>query len=192
MADLMIDRARSVLAVIDVQDGFLDKLEPAERAPLVARIAWLMRVARALELPVIAMGEDLPANGPPVAPVLAELPPGTPVHDKRVFGLAGEAGILSALQATGRDQAVLVGLETDVCVAQSALGLAGLGWTVAVAADGCGAPGPAHAAGLARLSAAGVIVGTVKSLYYEWVRDLDTHAAVKAAVGGELPEELSL
>lgn len=187
----LLDRSRAVLVVIDAQAVFLDKLAPGDRAPLTGRIAWLMRLARLLDIPVIAMAEDLAENGPPVAEVLAELPDGAPVHDKRVFGLAGQADILAALRATGRDEAVLTGLETDVCVAQSALGLLSEGLRVAVAQDATGAPAPDHAAGLARMAAAGVQMMTAKSVYYDWLRDLDTLAKVKPALGPP-PEGLGL
>lgn len=188
----LLNRARAVLVVIDVQAVFLEKLALADRAPLVARIAWLMRVARALDIPILAMGEDLAANGQPVAEVLAELPPGTPEHDKRVFGLAGQPDILAALRATGRDQPVLVGLETDVCVAQSALGLLAEGFAVTVVSDATGSPGPCHAAGLARIAAAGAAVLPLKSVYYEWLRDLATLAAIKPKIGRDLPPGLTL
>ncbi|MBI1219545.1 MAG: isochorismatase family protein [Rhodobacteraceae bacterium] len=188
----LLDRSRAVLAVIDVQPAFVDKLALADRAPLVARIAWLMRVARAMDIPMLAMGEDLAGNGPPVAEVLAELPPGCPVHDKRVFGLAGQPDILAALRATGRDQPVLVGLETDVCVAQSALGLLAEGFGVTVVSDATGAPGACRAAGLARIAAAGASVLTVKSVYYDWLRDLETLAAIKPRIGAALPPGLTL
>lgn len=181
----LLDRRRCLLAVIDVQTAFLRKLPEAARDPLVARIAWLIRAARMLEVPVIAMGEDLAENGPPVAEVSDALPPGTAIHDKHVFGLAGQPDILAALTATGREQAVLVGLETDVCVSQSALGLLEAGWQVAVASDACGSPD--HAAGLARMSGAGVAVSTVKGVYYEWARDLAIHGRAMAALGRDAP-----
>lgn len=181
----LLDRTRCLLAVIDVQAVFLEKLPEAVRAPLVARIVWLIRAARALDIPVVAMGEDLAGNGPPLAEVIAALPPGAPLHDKHVFGLAGQPGILAALTRTGRDQAVLAGLETDVCVAQSALGLVAKGWQVAVAADACGSPD--HQAGLARMAGAGVAVSTVKGVYYEWVRDLATHGRAMSALGRDAP-----
>jgi nicotinamidase-related amidase len=47
----LIERERSCLIVVDVQQYFLDKLPPHERGPLVQRMAWLMRVARALDIP---------------------------------------------------------------------------------------------------------------------------------------------
>jgi nicotinamidase-related amidase len=192
MADLLLDRTQSFLAVIDVQELFLDKLEPEARAPLVGRIAWLIRVATALDIPVIAMGEDIGRNGAPVAEVLAALPAGTPVHDKTVFGLFGQRDLRAAVAATGRSQAIITGLETDVCVAQSALGLLGAGFRVAAVTDATGSPGTAHQAGLARMRAAGATLTTAKGLYYEWLRDLETSARIKPLVSLHQPDDLVL
>jgi len=189
---MLFDRRRSCLVVIDVQQYFLSKLPLAERAPLVARIAWLMRVARGLEIPIIATAEDIARDGPLVPELAAHLPEGQSVFDKQVFGLYGQEDIRAAVAAVGRDAFVLVGLETDVCIAHSALGLAAAGYRVAVLEDGCGSPPPHHAAGLVRLRDAGVTVTTIKGMYYEWVRDLATLAQVKAAVGAELPAGLTL
>jgi len=183
--DELLDRERCLLAVIDVQEAFLDRLPEAERDALAARIAWLIRVARALGIPVFAVAEELDANGPPVAAVRAALPEDTTIYDKRVFGMTGQEDIRTALTKSGCDQAVLIGLETDVCVAQSALGLVELGWRVTVPADGCGSPG--HDAGLARMAGAGVTISTLKGIYYEWVRDLATHDQVMRAIGRDGP-----
>jgi nicotinamidase-related amidase len=192
MAGLLFDREDSFLAVIDVQKLFLDKLPREARAPLVGRIAWLMRVAAALDIPIIAMGEDVARNGAPVPEVLAALPPGRAVFDKQVFGLFSQADIRAATTAIGRRQAVLVGLETDVCVAHSALGLLDGGFRVAAVTDATGSPGGAHPAGLERMQAAGVILLTAKALYYEWLRDLATLARVKPLVSPYQPADLVL
>lgn len=188
----LFDRARCCLAVIDVQQHFLDKLPLDWRRPLTERIAWLVRVATALGIPVVVMAEDLPRVGPPVEAVRAALPAGTPVHDKRVFGLAGQAEILAAVRATGRPEAVLVGLETDVCVAHSAIGLLQAGLRVAVVEDATGSPPPHHAAGLARIAAAGALVTSGKGIFYEWVRDLATLAALPAELRRDLPPGITL
>jgi nicotinamidase-related amidase len=159
---------------------------------LVARIAWLMRVARALMIPIIATAEDIAEDGP-LMPELAELlPAGQAVFDKLVFGLHDQADIRAAVTASGRAEFVLVGLETDVCVAHSALGLAGAGHRVAVLEDGCGSPPPHHEAGLRRLRDAGIMVTTIKGMHYEWVRDLATLAKLKSAIGTERPADLTL
>lgn len=188
----LIERERSCLVVIDVQRYFLDKLPLDRRAPLVERMAWLMRVARLLEVPILATAEDLERTGP-LVPELAGLLPAEapPVFDKQVFGLWGQEEIRAAVEATGRDCFVLAGLETDVCVAQSALGLRAAGYRVAVVEDACGSPPPNHEYGLRRLRDAGVIVTSVKAMFYEWTRDLRATRRVQDALDLPCPSGLT-
>ncbi|MEZ5773508.1 MAG: isochorismatase family protein [Hyphomicrobiaceae bacterium] len=188
----LVDRDRSVLAVIDVQSYFLGKLPLDTREPLVARMAWLMRVARELSIPILATAEDVANDGPLVAELSSLLPDGAVVHDKMVFGLCGQPPILEELLGHGRDTVVLVGLETDVCIAQSALGLAERGLRPVVIEDATGSPPPNHDAGLRRLREAGITVTTVKGIFYEWVRDLATYHRVKAALNVPLPPGMTI
>jgi len=90
-----------------------------------------------------------------------------------VGGLAEDHEIISAVKAMGRKTAVLVGLETDVCIAHSAIGLIQRGYQVAVVADATASSDTGHAIGLERMRRAGVLVLSVKSLYYEWTRTVD-------------------
>ncbi|MCB1378291.1 MAG: isochorismatase family protein [Alphaproteobacteria bacterium] len=189
---MLFDRTTSCLIVIDVQQYFLDKLPQPWRRPLVARIAWLMRVAQALDIPIIATAEDVTNDGPLVADLVKELPQGTHVHDKLVFGLAGTPAILDDVHRTGRKECVLVGLETDVCIAQSALGLMAEGYRVAVISDATASPPPHHEAGIRRIAAAGGIITTCKGIHYEWVRDLATLARLRKTIGEDLPAGLTL
>jgi nicotinamidase-related amidase len=101
------------------------------------------------------------------------LPPGTQVHNKMSFGLAADPAILAAAERTGRNTAALVGLETDVCIAQSAIGLIQNGYRVAAVADATGSPGSGHAFGLERMRDAGALVLGLKGLYYEWLRTVE-------------------
>jgi len=183
----VIARDDCALLVIDVQDYFLNKLPEAERGPLVARIGWLMRVARELAIPILATAEDIANDGPLVPELTALLPGDQPVFDKRVFGLHGQADIAAAARGLGRGSFVLVGLETDVCVAHSTLGLLHAGHRVAVIEDACGSPAPNHEAGLRRLRDAGVMVTNTKGIFYEWVRDLAVHGKVLDAIGRTPP-----
>lgn len=192
MPHRLIDRHDSCLIVIDVQSHFLDKLPLDWRRPLVARIAWLVRVAKALGIPVIATAEDIAHDGPLVPELISELPSGTSVHDKMVFGLAGQGAILDDIKRAGRGTCVLIGLETDVCIAHSAIGLMQEGYQVAVIEDATASPPPHHAAGLRRIAAAGSLITTCKGIHYEWVRDLTTLATLKQKIGSDLPEGLTL
>jgi nicotinamidase-related amidase len=184
---LLIDVEDSVLVLVDVQEIFLAKLPEAESELLLDRICWLVGVARWAGVPRVVMAEDITGNGS-VHPAIAEaLEPGTPIHDKMHFGLAAEAEILAAVGESGRNTAVLVGLETDVCVSQSALGLFERGFRVAVVADAVGSPGPDHAYGLQRMRAAGIVVTGLKGLYYEWMRSVARSERFQAECRESLP-----
>lgn len=188
----LLDRQQSCLVVIDVQQHFLDKLPLDQRGPLVERIAWLMRVARVLDIPTIATAEDIANGGPLVPALVAGLPAHAQVFDKKIFGLHDQKDIRAAVDGTGKRDFVLVGLETDVCIAHSAIGLAGAGYRVAVVDDATASPPPHHEHGLRRMEAAGIMRTSVKSVYYEWVRDLATDARVRSQMNGPLPAGLTL
>ncbi|MCI0583066.1 MAG: isochorismatase family protein [Chloroflexi bacterium] len=167
----LLVRSDSLLIVVDVQPRFVAAHPEAVGA--VARAAWLTGVAAALEVPVLVTEEDPDRNGPTDEAVLGRAPAGTRPFEKHVFGLAGQADILGAVEATGRRTAILVGTETDVCVAQSALGLLARGYRVAVVTDATFSPGEMHELGLHRMREAGVVEIHAKGVYYEWVRTLD-------------------
>lgn len=192
MATGLFDRNSSCLIVIDVQQYFLDKLPLDWRGPLVQRIAWLMRVAKALDIPIIATAEDIASDGPLVPDLARELPDDAAVHDKMVFGLAGQAAIFDAVKATARRDVILVGLETDVCIAHSAIGLLDAGFRVAVIGDATASPPPHHDEGIRRIVAAGGIITTCKGIHYEWARDLATLATLRQKIGTDLPPGLTL
>ena len=186
----LIDANRTALVVIDAQQNFLDKLPLSQRDSLVERIGFLMRAAVALEMPILATAEDYADGGenPPMHPTLRSLmPAGAHVWNKLVWNLYGQPDIRAAVDelasSDSRDTFVLVGLETDVCVAQSALGLQAGGFRVAVIEDAVATPPPHHAAGIARLRDAGVTITDAKGLYYELVRDIPTTQKVRSAVG---------
>lgn len=190
--DHLFDRERSCLVVIDVQQYFLDKLPANQRQPLVARIVWLMQVARKLDIPIVATAEDIANDGPLVASLADELAPGSIVHDKMVFGLVGQPSIVDDLQRTGRDEFILVGMETDVCVAHSAIGLMELGYKVAVIDDATASPPPHHEYGIARVRTAGAVITSVKGIFYEWVRDLSTMHETSSQMSTAFPPGLTL
>jgi hypothetical protein len=93
---------------------------------------------------------------------------------------------MAALSSVARKTAVLVGLETDVCVAQSALGLLELGYRVVVVADATCSPGTGHLMGLECVRRADTIVSSVKGLFYEWMRTADKAVTFWEKHGAEI------
>ena len=181
----LIRRDDSMLLVIDTQEGFYgeDRLDVDRTAfgLFVERVAWVCGVARSLDVPVVVTEEDPGSNGPTSARVLARLEGKAAVIAKPVFGAADNPPILSAIAAAQRPTIVIAGLETDVCVAHSALTLAERGYAVAAVSDALFSPPGAHEHGLARLRAEGVQLLSAKELFYDWVRTLDEARAVVAA-----------
>lgn len=170
----MIDVGSSMVLVIDAQQDFY----PADRADvdvaaleaMFRRAGWVVAVAGRLGVPVIATEEDADVHGTTAKVIRDAIPEGARVFPKWTFGVAGNAEILAAIQATAATTAVLVGLETDVCVAHSALGLQDLGMRVVGVHDALYAPGAAHANGLGRMERAGIELISAKELAYDWLR----------------------
>jgi nicotinamidase-related amidase len=188
----LLDADDCVLAVVDTQDGFLRKLPAAEAGDLVDRIRWLCRLARWLGVPVVVTEEEPERNGATADPIVAALAPGTARHPKPAFDLSAVPVILADVTESGRGTVVLCGLETDVCVAQSALGLLDRGRRVVVVEDAVAAPGRAHEQGLARASRAGVQLVGLKGLAYEWLRTVERATAFGEATGRDAPAGIVL
>ena len=99
------------------------------------RIAWMAGLAALLDVPAVVVEEGPQRNGHTDPLILERVPAGTPVIEKPTFGLAAHEAAVDAIRATARGTAVLVGFETDVCVAQSAIGLLQFGFRAVVLED---------------------------------------------------------
>jgi nicotinamidase-related amidase len=180
----LLERDDTVLVVVDVQGGFLARAWFSEQDALAAgaaldRMVWLVAVAAQLGVPIVVTEEEPERNGPTDPRVIERLPAETPVLRKPTFGLAGTPEILAAVRKTARGTAVVVGCETDVCVAQSAIGLREQDFGCVVVEDATFSPGEMHARGLDRLAAAGVARNHAKGVTYEWLRSVhDAHAVL--------------
>ncbi|MFH1021965.1 MAG: isochorismatase family protein [Planctomycetota bacterium] len=92
--------------------------------------------------------------------------------EKTVFSAAGSDPLREAVRKTGKKQWVLVGIETHVCVSQTALDLLDMGLEVFIPADAVSSRRDGdRAAALERLARAGAVVSTTESLMFEAIRD---------------------
>jgi len=179
--------------VIDAQRGFfehgsMNDEEREQAAATLRRAGWLAGIAALLDIPAVVVEEGPDRNGGTDAGLLERLPPGTPVLTKTTFSLGARPEAVEAIRATQRGTAVLVGFETDTCVAQSAIDLHDLGYRVVVPEDTTYSTGPVeHRRGLARMSGAGVELHHCKGLTFEWLHSVEdavrTLRAAKARFG---------
>lgn len=169
----MIDRQDSILLVIDLQDGFLNKLTPERRESVIDHCRFLVEAAVHFAVPIFVTVEDTPRNGTTAERVYGCIDPAVPQRDKRIFGLCSQDDLRKAILEQPKRTAILIGMETDVCVLHSAVGLLSEGFRTVIVSDATESPGLARANGLARAQYLGAELVSARGLYYEWMRSVD-------------------
>jgi nicotinamidase-related amidase len=170
----LIEVDDSVLVVIDIQDYFLKKYKDEVSNAVLEKAVWLIKLAQHLNVPIVAMAEDIENSGGLSKDIHDVLPANINVHNKNTFGLGGHTEILNEISGTNRGTAILIGMETDVCVAHSALHLIENGYKVVVVKDAVATTGEFdQQIGLGRMRDAGAAISSAKGIYYEWLRSID-------------------
>lgn len=165
---MVIDAKRSICLIVDIQT----KLAPAIRDidTVVAVVRHLLEVSERLAVPVQMVEENPEALGPTVLTVLSASAHCGPALPKMSFSCMRKPAIRDRLASFGRDQVVVCGTETHVCVLQSALSLLAEGYEVFVVDDGCGTRYPRdHELSLRRLERAGCTIVTAEMVAFEWL-----------------------
>jgi nicotinamidase-related amidase len=162
--------ADTALLVVDVQAKLIGAI--VDHARVVWNIRRLLDAAKILGVPTAAT-EQYPAALGPTVPELAERL-ASPAA-KLTFS-CGECGsIFDGWRERGVFKVLVVGIETHVCVAQTALDLLAAGFRVYVAADAVGAPGALdHDVALHRLDSAGATLTTTEAAMFEWCQAAGT------------------
>jgi nicotinamidase-related amidase len=163
---LRLTATGTTLLVVDVQTKLLPLIPRA--AELLGATRMLLEVAKLLGVPVLAT-EQYPQGLGPSAPEVVDLLPGDrPAKVEFSCCAAPEVGL--RLRELQRPAVLLAGIETNVCVLQTALDLVADGFQVAVAADAVAARYPLdHDLALRRMERAGVLLTTAETAAFEWL-----------------------
>lgn len=132
---------KAALIIIDVQGRLAECMDGADRMlPSIRRLAlgW-----RALGLPVL-LTEQVPEKLGPTREELADAVSGLTPIPKSSFSCCGEPAFMRALEAAGLRRVVLCGIETHVCVWQTARDLLRAGYAVDVCVDAVSSRAAAH------------------------------------------------
>ena len=153
------------LLVIDVQDKLTAKIPGADA--VIRNIGFLIDCARLLGIPVQATEQYPKGLGPTVAELARRLPDRP---DKVAFSCCAVPSVVETFHRAARPKVLLAGIETHVCVQQTALDLLALGFRVFLAAD---AVASRYAIdrdqALRRLEQVGAIITTSEAAVFEWV-----------------------
>jgi nicotinamidase-related amidase len=166
----LLDRARSLLLVIDLQEGYRGKLH--EEARTLAGARRLLQAAAVLGVPVV-LTEQYPKGLGATRPEIAEcLPPDAVRFEKTSFSCLAAPGVREHLAASGRDQVVVAGIETHVCVGQTIQDLLAHRFEAHPVRDAVSARFALDdETGWARALAAGARPATSEGVLFEWLRD---------------------
>ena len=161
----MIALGNCALALVDVQEKRFSVMH--EKDALSDRLQRLVRGCLALKLPVVWM-EQTPGKMGPTIPALRELLGALTPLAKSSFSCCGSPAFLQALQDAGRRQVLLAGIETHVCVYQTAAHLVRAGYAVEVVADAVSSRAAAdRRVGLQKIRDAGAGVTSVETALFE-------------------------
>lgn len=153
-----------------------------ENGEHVARRAeFLVRCAVLLDIPIIAT-EQVPEKLGPLKGELKDAIGTRKVYTKTGFSALSAERLDENLERLGRRSAVIVGVETHICVSGTALDLSDRGYDVAVCADAVGARSlERHKLGMERLCDAGISRCHTEGVLYEWLKSAD-HPRFKQAL----------
>lgn len=164
----LLSREESLLLVVDLQEKLFPSI--AQKEEILKNTRLLLEGARILSVPVL-VSEQYPKGLGPTLDELQDLIPRSMGPGKLTFSCAREPTYQSAVLESGRKQIVLCGIETHVCVLQTALDLAEQGFQCHVVADAVGSRSSKNReTALARMRREGIIITCAESVLFEWMK----------------------
>ena len=169
---MKLRRDRAALVVVDVQEAFRPAVRDFDR--VAHNVAVLVQGARALGVPVIAT-EQYPRGLGSTVPEVADHLDGVSPIEKTCFSAAGAEEFNRALAGSGRDQVLLCGIESHVCVSQTADDLIERGLEVHVANDAVTSRTEENRdLGLHKMERAGAVLTSVETALFELLGEAGT------------------
>ena len=165
---MLIKKDDSLLLIIDVQE----RLAPAMDNPreVINGCADLVGVAKKLGVPFIITEQYAKGLGQTMIDLRQEAGEGAQYFEKMEFSCACNNGIYDEIKKHKKKQIIIAGIETHICVLQTALHLKELGYEVYVVANACSSRQPVqNIMALQRLMHNGVDVVTSEMVFFEWL-----------------------
>lgn len=161
----------TTIVIIDVQEKLVPSM-PAERIAQLERASRIMLAAASeLGAPVLATEQYPRGLGPTIASISTLLTTAqiTPI-EKVAFSACNEPRFLNALKETGADAAVVMGMETHICVFQTVRDLLARGMRVDVLIDGVASRREDHRqVGLDLCAKAGANLTSAETVLFDWL-----------------------
>jgi nicotinamidase-related amidase len=165
-----LSRSRAALLVVDIQDRLLPAMPEDALAAVMRNSAILIQAADQLGVPIVVSQQYPRGLGATARPIEDALAAARGVHrfDKLEFSAAAAPAFAALAPRLRRDQWIVCGMETHVCVYQSARDLVARGWDVHVATDAVCSRTPANReVGLGLMARAGAIPSSTEVCVFD-------------------------
>ncbi|CAM2789256.1 YcaC like amidohydrolase [Legionella steigerwaltii] len=169
---MLLNKEDSLLLLVDVQE----KLTPAvlNSEVFIERCEWLLKLAKRMNVPIL-VSEQYPQGLGSTLKQFQEYFDQQECVDKVYFSCMGEQKYIERLKQLHKKQLILIGIETHVCVLQTALEMRKAGFDVFVVADAVSCRGEQNMKyGLKRMKQEGVHLITSEMVFFEWLRKAGT------------------
>lgn len=164
-----MERERTGLVVVDVQERLFPHIH--EHDALEAAIGRLVHGARMLALPILVTEQYVKGLGSTIASVREALEDAYAPLEKLAFSCCGDDAFVDALSGSGCRHVLLCGIETHVCVYQTAIDLLARGYYVHLITDAVGSRAPADRdVALRRIERDGALPTSVEMALFELLR----------------------
>jgi nicotinamidase-related amidase len=168
----ILDRNKVLLLIIDFQQKLLAAFSNPDE--ILRNCMTLIKFAKILNLPIIWTEQYPKGLGKTVDPLKSELSHLQSI-EKQSFSCFGEPKFLRALSRHGRQQLLVCGIETHICVEQTVLDGIESGYQAHVVTDACGSRRMHdHSIGLDKMKAAGASLTCAETTIYEILERSDT------------------
>lgn len=164
---MLMKADQSILVIVDAQEKLAPVIHQSDK--IIARMRWLGEIADELTVPVL-VSEQYPKGLGISVNDLSGIIENAQVIEKMHFSAVQEPTFMTALQEYKRPQVILVGMETHVCILQTALDLLSAEYQVFVVEDAVGSRRDSDKqTALKRLRQAGAVIVSSEMAAYEWL-----------------------
>ncbi|MHB1126335.1 MAG: isochorismatase family protein [Bacillota bacterium] len=158
-----------LLLVIDIQAGTL--LDVMPRKELMLRNSGvLIKAAQTMGIPVVVTEHYPKGLGPTAREIVEILPDNALIWEKITFDACTEE-FLNAIQAFGRKQVLVVGMEAHVCAFLTPRGLLHKGYQVHIVSDAVESRNPDHRHNaLSQIRDMGAVITNTETVFFDLVK----------------------
>ena len=165
---LFIDKEDTVLLIVDIQDKLATVMR--ERDKVVRNNLHLVELAKMIHIPVMVTEQYPKGLGATVPEIREALPFYRPV-EKMTFDCCGQPAFLEELKGHNKNNVILTGMETHICVLQTCIGLLKGGINVHVVQDAiCSRTKENWKVGMEFMRQAGAVVTCTETVLFQLLK----------------------